>query len=180
MRKTKPPRSAHGGGCRGQPWRSVEPIAHPWSAEWSSGRGSSSDLGGLVLDDSELVDGGHLAEHGEQLQLGHVLGHLAHEELHALLHLLAAASLHHQRRFARCGGLLAVLCHCPPLSLLGFLLLQGLLGSSSSSCSSVELLPPPSVTIVEIESLHQWEERSQGWREGGVDLIPVGEGGSQS
>jgi hypothetical protein len=82
---------------------------------------TSGDPGGLVLDDSDLVDGGHLAEHGEQVGLGHVLGHLAHEELHALLLLRAAASL---------LGLLAVLRHWPARVPAGAV--ESLPGSSSS------------------------------------------------
>ena len=35
------------------------------------------DLGGLVLDDDDLLDSGDLAEQDEQVGLGHVLGHVA-------------------------------------------------------------------------------------------------------
>lgn len=79
---------------------------------------TSGDLGGLVPDDGDLVDGRHLAEQGEQLGLRHVLGNLPHEELQARF-LLAASSLPCsssslrvcRRRRGR-GGLLAVLRHC--------------------------------------------------------------------
>uniref|UniRef100_A0A0E0LAP4 Uncharacterized protein n=1 Tax=Oryza punctata TaxID=4537 RepID=A0A0E0LAP4_ORYPU len=40
---------------------------------------------GLVLVHGDLVDNSHLLEHGEQLHLRHVLGHLSHELLHDFL-----------------------------------------------------------------------------------------------
>jgi hypothetical protein len=51
---------------------------------------TSRDPGDPVADDGDLVDEGDAAEHGSELGLGHLLGHLSHEELDAL----PAAPLH--------------------------------------------------------------------------------------
>jgi hypothetical protein len=82
---------------------------------------TSGDLGGLVLDDGDLVDGGYLAEQGEQVGLGHVLGHLAHEELDGplLAALLGSSASCLRRGRRRRRGLAPVLRHwtlcLPPL-----------------------------------------------------------------
>ena len=44
---------------------------------------TSGDLGGLVLDDGDLLDSGDLTEQDEQVGLGHVLGHVATVEARA-------------------------------------------------------------------------------------------------
>jgi hypothetical protein len=60
--------SPSGGGVTGEAYGSV----------------TSRDPGGPVADDGDLVDERHAAEHGGELGLGHLLGHLPHEQLHAL------------------------------------------------------------------------------------------------